>query len=527
MKLFNNISPTDFSIASEREKFQKAIDTLNLKISKSSFEVHPIINGSEESVEKSISRENPNDTSEKICQVHLSGTKELEKSIEKLKQGFLSWKNVNLSNRANTLRKVADIMNKKRFELSAIMTKESGKPWKEADADVVEAIDFCNYYAYLAEITLDPINTQIKKAELNELVYIPRGLVAVISPWNFPLAIPCGMVVAALVSGNSVIFKPAEQSSLIAKEFVSILLEAGIPENVISFLPGLGSEIGNAIVKHPSIDMITFTGSKEVGLDIIYESSVVRPNQRNIKKVIAEMGGKNCIIVDEGADIDEAVKGILYSAFGFSGQKCSACSRVIGVGDIYERLVDRLTSAASDLIVGRAENSASFLGPVIDKDSFERLNKFIENCNKEYEIGYSTIAPLGGYFIGPHIYKNVPANSKLWQEELFGPILASLKCNSFAEAIDVANDSPYALTGGIYSRSPKSIKYARANLEVGNLYINRPCTGAIVQRQPFGGYKLSGIGEKAGGPNYLKQFVYERAISENTTRKGFVPGLAD
>ena len=331
------------------------------------------------------------------------------------------------------------------------------------------------------------------------------------------------MTVAALVTGNVVAFKPAEQTSIIAHTLASILFEAGLPRNVLAFLPGWGETIGRALVQSPDVALICFTGSRAVGLEIAKEASTVRPGQHHLKRVILELGGKNAFVVDEDSDLDEAIRGVLYSAFGYAGQKCSACSRVLVVGDAYETFLARAIEAARALIIGAASDSSSYLGPVVDEESQKRIFKTIETAEQTTPLAFKGTAPTTGYFVPPVIFRDVSPNSSLWRDEIFGPVLAVRRVETFEEGVAEALASEYALTGGVYSRSPKNIEYAKRKFTVGNLYINRGCTGALVCRQPFGGFKMSGIGSKAGGPDYLLQFVEPRTYTENTMRRGFTP----
>jgi RHH-type proline utilization regulon transcriptional repressor/proline dehydrogenase/delta 1-pyrroline-5-carboxylate dehydrogenase len=358
--------------------------------------------------------------------------------------------------------------------------------------------------------------------EFNELIHEPRGVVAVIAPWNFPLAIPMGMVSAALVTGNIVLFKPSERSSILGHLLVELLHEAGVPRDVLQVLPG-GGEIGHALATHPKVDLVAFTGSKDVGLRLLAESIQTRTDQRTIKKVIAEMGGKNAIIIDETADLDEAVLGVMKSFTGYQGQKCSACSRAIVHHSVYEHFLQRLTDAVMSLRIGPPEDPANTMGPMIDARAQAKVEAYIKIAKQEGRIVAlrDTVGP--GYFIGPVVVADVLPEHRLAQEEIFGPVLAVMRANDCADALRIANHSSYALTGGIYSRSPKNIRLARATFDVGNLYINRPITGALVNRQPFGGHRLSGVGAKAGGEDYLDQFMISRVVSENTLRRGFAP----
>ncbi|MEZ4753837.1 MAG: L-glutamate gamma-semialdehyde dehydrogenase [Bdellovibrionota bacterium] len=518
---FTNASPTDFTIRANRDAFRSVLD--NFKTEKfAKLTAFPIVNGQELNSSRIENSYDPS-SGEILGKVHFADESILENVISSLAEAKAGWSKTSWKNRADALRNAAKIMHQRKFDLMALITFEAGKAWKESDADVDEAIDFCNYYAELAEEMGKPKLTQKVLGEENYYSYFPRGIALVIAPWNFPLAIACGMTAAALVTGNCTILKPAEQTSLIAYELAKILLEAGIPEDVFAFLPGQGEIIGKELVNHPQVDLICFTGSKPVGLEIMKTSSEVKDSQTKLKKVICELGGKNAIIVDEDADLDEAVKGILYSAFGFSGQKCSACSRVIGVGSAYERLVDRLTEAAGDIIVGPAAESSTLLGPVVDQEAQTRILKTIADGEQSLRLACKGAVPKQGYFVPQTVFRDVPEDSKLWQEEIFGPVITCAKANSFSAALAMANRSQYALTGAVFSRSPNNIEQAKSEFEVGNLYINRTCTGAIVCRQPFGGFKMSGIGSKAGGPDYLLQFVEPRTWTENTMRRGFSP----
>ena len=427
--------------------------------------------------------------------------------------------------RSEILRNTAKILTKKRLDILSAMIFESGKSWVEADADLAEAVDFLNYYQEQAVKIMNAHRLGTYPGELNRLYYVPRGITLVISPWNFPLAIPCGMFAAAIVTGNCAILKPAEQTSLVAKILFESFLEAGLPKEAAAFLPGLGEEIGSHMSQHPSISTIVFTGSKQVGLQLIEKCSTYRSGMEHVRRVITEMGGKNFIIVDDDADLDEAVKGVIHSAFGFQGQKCSACSIVIAIGNCYERFSLRLAEAVKSLKVGPASNPENTVGPVIDLEAYERINQTIVSAKNKFKVLAQT--PLAnndnGYYISPIVFTEVDENSDLFKEEVFGPVLVLHKCQNFVDAVNLANKSIYGLTAGIFSRSPKNIELASKQLNVGNLYINRGCTGALVMRQPFGGAKLSGVGSKAGGSDYLLQFLIPKAISENTMRRGFAP----
>ena len=524
--MFINEAPIDFTIPENRAAFQCAVDQFHAEISTKPKEACPIISGEHISTNEKIESVAPSNPQLTVAVVQMADKEHVSKAFDCLRSGFHEWRNTSPEARSNCLRDIANKLKERRNQLSAIIVFESGKPWKEADADVVEAIDFCNYYAEKMLELGSPKLTSEVLGEDNFCLYEPRGISVVIAPWNFPLAIACGMTVASLVTGNCTILKPAQQSSYIAYELAKIILESGVPKNAFAFLPGRGGIIGREIVSSPYTDIICFTGSKEVGLEISKVAGNVQPNQWGIKKVICEMGGKNAIIVDEDADLDEAIKGILYSAFGYAGQKCSACSRVIVVGDAYQTFLERLKEAVPDLIIGDSHDPSSFVGPVIDDGAFKRISSVISSAEKDEKLLVKSDAPSHGFFIPPTVFYDVPESSPLWTSEIFGPVLACAQAETFEAAVELANNSSYALTGGLFSRSPANIEYAKRHFTVGNLYINRGCTGAIVCRQPFGGFRMSGVGTKAGGPEYLLHFMVPRTITENTMRRGFAPGIS-
>ena len=444
---------------------------------------------------------------------------------------FPSWRDRKPLERAVIMTKAAQAMRHRRDELSGVVIKESGKPWKEADADVCEAIDFLHYYARLAPRLASEQPHGEFLGERNDVFYQPRGVAAIISPWNFPLAICTGMTAAALVTGNTAIVKPAEQTPGIASVMAEILWEAGVPRDVLHFLPGQGETVGAALVRDPRISIIAFTGSKAVGLDIIQAAGVTPDSQPHVKRVVCEMGGKNAVIIDSSADLDEAVVGVMNSAFGFAGQKCSACSRVICLDDVHDRFLERFIHASRALKVGDPLMPGTDVGPVIDVEAADKIRSYIdigiEEGKLELGMNPSQAQALGKPLVGPHIFSGIKPEHRLANEEVFGPVVAVMKASSFNQALEIANGTPYKLTGGLFSRTPSHIAKARAEFRVGNLYLNRGCTGALVGRQPFGGFGLSGVGSKAGGDQYLYQFVEPRCITENTMRRGFAPGLAD
>jgi RHH-type proline utilization regulon transcriptional repressor/proline dehydrogenase/delta 1-pyrroline-5-carboxylate dehydrogenase len=463
--------------------------------------------------------------------------------------------------RAAAIVKAAAIMRSRRDELSAVMVKEAGKTWREADADTCEAIDFCEFYARLAVPLFEPARIGRFVGELDHTFHQPRGVAVVISPWNFPLAICCGMTVAALVTGNTAIVKPAEQTPGIAKLLVDVLHEAGVPRDAVQFVPGPGETVGAALVRDPRVALIAFTGSMNVGLDILNAAAPESPigNRRSavgavrthVKHVVCEMGGKNAIIIDESADLDEAVLGVRHSAFGFQGQKCSACSRciVVGSSDVYEHFLHRLVEATKALVIGDPTQPGTDVGPVIDRDAKRKIEHYIERGKAQSRLALAMEVPgalregfgvqgLGSEnssprtpnpesrtlpFVAPHIFADVKPEHDIAREEIFGPVLAVMRASTFDEALAMANDSPYKLTGGVFSRKPSHLEKARREFRVGNLYLNRGITGALVARQPFGGFGMSGTGSKAGGLEYLLHFVEPRAVCENAMRRGFAP----
>lgn len=525
MPIFKNTPNLDFANPSHRAALHDALLRVDELVQLHKLRALPMFGGSLHESSEVIFREDPSHSATRLGDVHYTTPEQVECALTYLDQQIHPWRNVATRERVTMTLRLADIIEEQRCMLAALMIRESGKPWKEADADVSEAIDFCRYYAGLMEELDEGFSIDLPGQE-NATNYWPRGRVAVIAPWNFPLAILCGMTVGALVTGNQAVIKPAEQSSLIGFEFARALELAGFPPSSFAFLPGAGDIVGKMLVESPSIDMICFTGSKEVGLHIIESAAKCRPRQRSIKKVIAEMGGKNCIIVDSDADLDAAISGILYSSFGYSGQKCSACSRVIVVGEHYERVCARLQEAAKDLQIGPSANPETIVGPLIDQESRDRVMQKIAKAETEARLLFKGEAPGTGHFVPVTIFKDVPKDSSIWKEELFAPVLAIARANSFFEAVLTASDSEFALTGAVFSRHPQHIEYAKRHFEVGNLYINQGTTGALVARQPFGGFKLSGCGAKAGGHNYLLQFLNERTVTENTMRKGYTPELA-
>ncbi len=467
---------------------------------------------------------NPSAPNEIVGKVADAGIPEAERAVKAARAAFDHWSRTSVEHRAQLLERVAAIMERRRFELCAVEVFEVGKPWAEADGDIREAMDFLLFYAQQMRILGRPQLTQHVPGEENYQHYWARGVALVIAPWNFPIAILCGMVSAALVTGNTVIMKPAEQSAVCGALLMEMFEEAGVPAGVLNFLNGDGAVIGAHLVDHPDVDLIAFTGSREVGLKIWEAGGKTRPGQRELKRVICEMGGKNAIIVDSDADLDEAIIDTIYSAFGYQGQKCSALSRLIVMEENYDRVMERLVAAAGSLRVGNPEDPGIKVGPVIDDVAHQRILDTIERAKGEATLAFQAKnVPNDGYFVPPTIFTDVKPNARIAQEEIFGPVLSVIKVKDLDEALEVANGTDYALTGGFFSRSPANIERVKGELVAGNVYINRSCTGAVVGRHPFGGFKMSGGGTKAGGGDYLLQFLLPRIVTENIMRHGFAP----
>jgi 1-pyrroline-5-carboxylate dehydrogenase len=505
---------TDFTLAENIKKYEDGLRTVESYLGK---DYDLIIGGKRVKSAKMMSSVNPSDHNEIIGHISQAKIEHADMAMEAALTAFESWKNVPAAVRADVLFKAAAIIRKRKFEFNALLTKEAGKPWAEADGDTAEAIDFLEYYGRQM-LTLDRIDDVVlsrRNIERNEYRYIPLGVGAIIAPWNFPLAILAGMSSAAIVSGNTILLKPASTTQVIAYKFVEVMEEAGCPAGVINFVPGSGREVGNYIVNHPKTRFISFTGSKAVGIDIYEKAAKVQPGQLWLKRVIAEMGGKDSIIVDKEANLDLAADAIVKSAFGFSGQKCSACSRAIIVEDVYDEVVRKMVQITQAMKVGNPQENSIFVGPVNDKNAFDKITSYFEVGEAEGRCVIGGKADGSkGWFIDPTIYVDVAPNSRLMQEEIFGPILAVCKVKDFDEALVVANNTEYGLTGAVISNNRMNLEKARKDFHVGNLYFNRKCTGAIVGYQPFGGFNMSGTDSKAGGPDYLILHMQGKTISE-------------
>jgi RHH-type proline utilization regulon transcriptional repressor/proline dehydrogenase/delta 1-pyrroline-5-carboxylate dehydrogenase len=521
---FANEPMADFTRADVRQAFQQAIASVRQELGRT----YPLwIGGREVFTDDRIPSVNPANPDEVIGSVCQAGREHIDQALEAAQKAFPLWRELSPEDRAGYLFKAADIARKDIYRLSAWQILEVGKQWDQAYADVAEAIDFLEYYGREMLRLGKPRRMGRAPGEFSQLMYQPKGIAAVIAPWNFPLAISCGMTSAAMVAGNPVLYKPAGPSSVVGATLCRIYREAGIPDGVFNYVPGRSSVMGDYLVEHPAISLIAFTGSMEVGLHIIEKAARVHPGQSQVKRVIAEMGGKNAIIIDDDADLDEAVREVLYSAFGFQGQKCSACSRVIVVESIYARFVERLVEGARALAIGPAEDPAYFMGPVVDERAQSTILKYVELARQEGRVLLCQEVPNHGYYVPLTIVEGITPEHRLAQEEIFGPVLAVMKVKDFNQALEWANSTRFALTGAVFSRSPRHLERASREFNVGNLYLNRGSTGALVERHPFGGFKMSGVGSKAGGPDYLIQFLDPRTVCENTMRRGFAPTMED
>ena len=509
---FRNEPLTDFSKPENRAAMQQAIETVRGQLGR---EYDIVIGGERVRTADKLRSYNPSRKRE-VVGVFQKGTPELaSRAIEEAARKFEQWQRVPAAERAAVLLRAAAILRRRKFEMSAWMVFEVGKNWAEADADTAEAIDFCEFYAremlrLAAPQPLTPI-----LGEENELRYIPLGVAVVIPPWNFPLAILAGMTTATWVAGNTVVLKPSSDSPAIAAQFFSVLEEAGLPAGVVNFLTGSGGTVGNALVQHPKTRMVAFTGSKEVGLGINEMASKTAPGQIWIKRVIAEMGGKDSIVVDSDTDIDAAVEGVFVSAFGFQGQKCSACSRAIVVREVYDQFLEKLRQRVATVRIGPTDDPANYLGPVINESAMKSILNYIEIGTKEGRLlTGGKRASEDGWYIEPTVIADVPPKARISQEEIFGPVLAVLPARDYEEALEIANNTEYGLTGAVYTRSRERLEAARARFHVGNLYLNRKCTGALVGGHPFGGFNMSGTDSKAGGRDYLLLFTQAKVVSE-------------
>ncbi|SMO49621.1 L-glutamate gamma-semialdehyde dehydrogenase [Melghirimyces algeriensis] len=502
----------DFS----KEENQKAMKAALEKVKEDLGKEYPLlIDGEEVYTSRKLVSYNPADKKQVVGKVSMADKELAEKAINSAWKHFETWRKWPAESRAKILFKAAAIIRRRRFEFSAAMLYESGKNWLEADADTAEAIDFLEYYGRQM-LELDKGKPVISREdEHNEYFYQPMGVGFIIPPWNFPFAIMCGTAVAALVTGNTVLLKPSEKAPVISAKFVELMREAGLPDGVLQFIPGDPKEIGDYIVDHPKIRFINFTGSRATGTRIFERAAKVQKGQKWLKRVVAEMGGKDTIIVDKDADLELAAKSIVTSAFGFSGQKCSACSRAVIHQDVYNQVLERVVEMTKELAVGDPAEHGTFMGPVIDDIQFNKIREYIEIGKQEGKLVAGGEADDSkGYFIQPTIFADVDPNARIMKEEIFGPVVAFSKAKDFEELLEIANNTDYGLTGALISRNREHLDRARRDFHVGNLYLNRGCTGSIVGLQPFGGFNMSGTDAKAGGPDYLLNFMEPKTVSE-------------
>jgi 1-pyrroline-5-carboxylate dehydrogenase len=509
---FRNEPFLDFKNELNNKLYDAALSAVEAELGKT----YPlVIGGAQIHTERTLKSVNPSCKRQVIGIVSQADTELAEQAIQTAARTFETWKHTPPSERARYLFKAAAIMRRRKFEFSALMTLEAGKTRAEADADTAEAIDFMEFYAREMQRLSAPQPLTVHEEEENHLYYIPLGVGIVIPPWNFPLAIMAGMTTAAIVSGNTVVLKPASTTPVIAAKFVELLEEVSLPPGVVNFLPGPGQEVGDYLVDHPLTRFISFTGSRDVGLRIQERAAKTQPGQQWIKRVIAEMGGKDAIIVDSEADLELAADAITASAFGFSGQKCSACSRAIVHEDVYDTVLQKVIDRSKKLVIGSPLHTEVQVGPVIDDKAYRKILDYIEIGKSEGKLVLGGFpGDPEGYFIQPTIFADVASTARISQEEIFGPVVAFTKAASFDEAIQFANNTDYGLTGAVISNNRAHLEQARRDFHVGNLYLNRKCTGALVGTHPFGGFNMSGTDSKAGGRDYLLLFTQAKTVSE-------------
>lgn len=503
---------TDFSKKENQEAFLEGLKVVESYLGES-YDL--TIGGKKVTTEQKIVSTNPANKDEMIGYVSKADKALAEEAMQVAYETFETWRKTSAESRAEILFRAAAIVRRRKHEFSALLVKEAGKPWREADADVAEGIDFLEYYGRQMLKLKDGVPVNNHPGENNTFSYIPLGVGVIISPWNFAFAIMAGTTVAAIVSGNTVLLKPASTTPVVAAKFVEVMEEAGLPAGVLNYIPGSGAEVGDYLVDHPKTRFISFTGSKEVGIRIYERAAKVNPGQIWLKRVIAEMGGKDTIVVDKEAELELAAQSIVTSAFGFSGQKCSACSRAVIVEDVYEKVLNRVVELTKELVVGDPVNRETFVGPVIDQAAYNKIMDYIEIGKQE---GKLLVGGSGddskGFFVHPTVISDLDPQARIMQEEIFGPVVGFTKAKDFDEAIEIANNTEYGLTGAVISNNRAHIEKAKADFHVGNLYINRGCTGAVVGYQPFGGFNMSGTDSKAGGPDYLLLHMQAKTTSE-------------
>ena len=503
---------TDFTVEENKRAFEAGFETVKPYLGK---DYDLIINGERISTDDKIVSVNPANKSEIVGRVSKANRDLAEKAMQVADETFQTWRKSKPEMRADILFRASAIVRRRKHEFSALLVKEAGKPWNEADADTAEAIDFMEYYGRQMLELKDGVKIESRPIEYNRYNYIPLGVGVIISPWNFAFAIMAGMTSAALVTGNTVLLKPASTTPIVAAKFMEVLEEAGLPAGVVNFIPGSGSEVGDYLVDHPRTRFISFTGSRDVGLRIYERSAKLSKGQIWLKRVIAEMGGKDTIVIDKDADLELAAKSIVASAFGFSGQKCSACSRAVVLEDVYDEVLERAVELTKELTVGDTTQLSTYMGPVNDQGAFDKIMSYIQIGKREGKLKAGGEGDDSkGWFIQPTIFADVDENARLMKEEIFGPVVAFCKAKDFDHAIDIANNTEYGLTGAVLTNNRANIEKAREDFHVGNLYFNRGCTGAIVGYQPFGGFNMSGTDSKAGGPDYLLLHMQAKTTSE-------------
>ena len=509
---FRNEPYLDFSLPANRAAMEKALARVRQELGKD----HDLLLAGERiSTGDKLKSVNPSRTAELVGTVSKAAPEMAKRAVEAAHAYFPEWSRTRTEDRVEMLVRVAELMRERKLEFDAWLVFEAGKTWPEAEAEVAEAIDFCEYYAREMLRLAGPQPVVPMPGEKNEMRYLPLGAGIIIPPWNFALAILAGMTTAALVAGNTVVIKPSSETPVIAAKFAELLIEAGFPAKSFSFMPGSGAAIGDLLVEHPKTRFVAFTGSRDVGLRINELAAKTQPGQLWIKRVVAEMGGKDAIVVDDECDLEKAVDGVLFSAFGYQGQKCSACSRAIVHEKVYDEFLNRLQQKAEKLTVGPADDPSNYMGPIISDSARRSILSYIDVGKQEGRM-IAGGAPVsdGGYFVPPTIIADVDSKARIFQEEIFGPVLAVSKAKDFEQALQMANDSQYGLTGAIFSNNRKHVEKAREQFFVGNLYVNRKCTGAMVGAHPFGGFNMSGTDSKAGGPDYLLLFLQAKSIAE-------------
>ncbi|SEQ46124.1 L-glutamate gamma-semialdehyde dehydrogenase [Piscibacillus halophilus] len=503
---------TDFTVEENKKAMEEALSQVKSELGQE----YPLIIGGERIyTDDKIASTNPAKKDEVVGYVSKADKELAEKAIQVADETFEWWRKSTAEMRADILFRAAAIVRRRKHEFSAWIIHEGGKPWKEADADIAEGIDFLEYYGRQM-LEIDKGKEIVSRpVENNRFKYIPLGVGLVVSPWNFLFAIMCGTAVSPMVTGNTVLLKPASSTPVIAYKLMEVLEEAGMPAGVINYIPGSGREIGDYVVEHPRTRFISFTGSREVGIGIYEKAAKVQPGQKWLKRVVAEMGGKDTIVVDNDSDLELAAESIMNSAFGFQGQKCSACSRVVAHEDVYDDLLERVAELTKDITVGNTTDKNYFMGPVIDQAAYDKIMGYVETGKNE---GKLVLGGEGddskGYFINPTIFADVDPEATIMQEEIFGPVVAFTKAKDFNEALDIANNTEYGLTGAVITNNRNHIEIAKEDFHVGNLYFNRGCTAAIVGYHPFGGFNMSGTDSKAGGPDYLYNFLQGKTLSE-------------